>query len=784
MKKNIQKKLNIDLILNDIEKYCYSEISKEKFRNLEYIDNYEKLISVHKENEEVMDLLRKYPSEFNLKIYNYNNSIKKAKIDSVLSEKEIYYILRNIVVYDRFKNKFFNIKITDNKEYKHITKYIDKLDDFSHLGNYLDKIIDEDGYIKSDATPELKSIKLNISKLRSKSDQILRNIIRTSVKKLSEAIITKRNDRDVILVKPEHKNDFGGIIHDESASGNTFYVEPRENVIINNEISILKRKEKEEILRILKDASEQIKYQADELLNSLWNFSQVEFIFSKMNFCMQKKFNRPKIYKEQIISLKRTYNPLISEKDVVKNDIYLDNKGNSLIITGPNTGGKTVVLKTVGICVYLTHLGFYIPALEDSIIGFFEKVFIDIGDEQSIENNLSTFSSHMTNIIEIIENSNSQSLILLDELCSGTDPSEGAVLSMALLDRFKDIKTTVLCTTHYPEIKDYCFRSEYYQNASLEFDFEKLKPTYKFIIGLPGKSNAINISSKLGLDKRIVSAAEDLLKETEKENNIFIDRLAQSIKEYDNKLEFLNESVEEIKEIKETLSSNLEKYNYYKDSLYQELNEELNREIEERREEVNALYKAFKESNNINLKQHELNEVLAEINSYKRNTIISKKSNITPDTKFEKGDIKVGDDVLVLKYNQRATVLSISGNSVQIKMGAMKLAIDKKEIKKIAGIKEENIGYRNTAKNISSKSVGLDINVIGKNTEEAIRDIENYMDKVILQGYDSFTIIHGLGSGILKKNIAEYLKNNRYVLSYRSGGQTEGGLGVTVVEMK
>ena len=779
MNKITQKKLNLDLVLKDIEKYCFSELSYEKIKNLEYITNYEKLVEVHKENEEGYDLLRKYPNEFKLKIFDYNASVKKAKIDSVLSEKELFHILRNIITYDRFSRRFENIKLQEHANYPSLTKYVVKLDDFSDLERYLDRIIDEDGYIRPDASLELKNIKVNISKLKNKSDQILKNILRSNVKKLTEAIVTKRNDRDVILVKPEYKNDFGGIIHDESASGNTFYVEPKENVEINNEIGILKRKEREEILRILKEASEVIKEKADELINSLWNFSQIEFIFSKMNFCARNGFNKQNIVNSQELNLKKAYNPLIDKDVVVKNDVILDNKGNSLIITGPNTGGKTVILKTVGLCVYLSHLGFYIPALEESIVGFFEDVFVDVGDEQSIENNLSTFSSHMTNIIDILNKTNDKSIILLDELCSGTDPSEGAVLSIALLEKFKNLNATMLCTTHYPEIKNYCFESEYYKNSSMEFDFEKLKPTYRFIIGLPGKSNAINISAKLGLEQSIIDEASSLLEVNTKENNLFIDKLSESIREYDYKLEYINKSLDEIDEVKETLEYNLQKYEEYKESLYNDLSIELNKEIEEKKEEMLEIYKEFKD--NTSLKQHELNELLHSMDKSKNKVKLQRKLESQP--KFNNSEIQVGDDVLVLSYNQRATVLEISGNTLQIKMGAMKLNIKKKEVRKIESEPEIAKRYVSTS-SVSSKKVGIDINVIGLNTEEAIREIENYMDKVILQGYDTFTIIHGLGSGILRKNIGEYLKNNRYVASYRTGGQNEGGMGATVVEMK
>ena len=313
----------------------------------------------------------------------------------------------------------------------------------------------------------------------------------------------------------------------------------------------------------------------------------------------------------------------------------------------------------------------------------------------------------------------------------------------------------------------------------MEFDFEKLKPTYRFIIGLPGKSNAINISAKLGLEQSIIDEASSLLEVNTKENNLFIDKLSESIREYDHKLEYISKSLDEIDEVKEILETNLQKYEEYKESLYNDLSIELNKEIEAKKEEMLVIYREFKD--NTSLKQHEVNELLHSMDKSKNSIKLQRKLESQPS--FNNSEIQVGDDVLVLSYNQRATVLAISGNNLQIKMGAMKLNIKKKEVRKIDSEPEVATRYVSTS-SVSSRKVGIDINVIGLNTEEAIREIENYMDKVILQGYDTFTIIHGLGSGILRKNIGEYLKNNRYVASYRTGGQNEGGMGATVVEMK
>lgn len=777
MDKILMKKIDLDLVLADLEDYCYSELSVKNFKELKYIKSYEELQLLNKENEEVEKLYKKYKGEFKLKIFDYYESLKKAKINSSLSSKELYYILRNLELYRAFKMKFNSIKNTDTQSYPIIESYIERVSETDSLREYLNKIVDEDGYIKADASNELWTIKNKIKSLNEKSDKLLRTIIRSNSSKLTESIVTKRNDRYVILVKPEYKNDFGGIIHDQSASGNTLYIEPRENVIINNEVTMLLRKEKEEIERILLEATKHVGVYIEELQESLYYFSKVEFIFSKINFSISKGFEKPVLKEEQIIDLKNAYNPLIDKNTLVKNGIYLDNVDSSLIITGPNTGGKTVILKTVALCVVLSHLGLYIPADRKSKIGFFESIFIDIGDEQSISNNLSTFSSHMKNIIFILNQVNDKSLVLLDELCSGTDPSEGAALSMAILNKFKNTRTTLLCTTHYPEIKDYCFKSNYYRNSSLEFDFDTLKPTYKFIIGLPGKSNAINISFKLGLEDKIIEEANDFIKETEKENSLFIDKLAENIKTYDNKIEQLTTELSEVKTIKTTFTKNIEEFNRYKDSLYEKAYAELNKEIEEKKEELYEIYKSFKNTSE-SIKQHEFNEIISSMNKNKQ-TIQTKPlfKEVT-----ENSEIVSGDDVVFLKYNQRAEVLSIDGTGALIKLGNLKINVKLSEIKKIEKEKQRQVKQYISKK--SNSTISLDINVIGKNTEDALRDIDDYIDKVLLQGYDTFTIIHGLGSGILKKNIAEYLKNNRYVDSFRNGAQGEGGLGVTIVEMK
>lgn len=781
MKTSVIKKINLDLILDDIEKYCFSEMSIKKIKNLQYIKSYEELLKIHKENLETYYFIKNNGNEINFKIYDYYDILKKSKIKSILSEKEIYKILNNLKIYKNFKN-FFKKTTLDENDFPILSGYLDNVEDHTKLLNFLNKILDEDGYIRNDASHELKTLNINILKLEKSLENTVATIVKKFQNKLSENIITKRNDHYVILVKSEFKNDFDGIIHDKSSTGNTFYIEPNEIVNIYNKISILKREKKQEINRILKLVTETISKETNSLEYSLFNFSKIEFSFSKMNFCISKNFNPPIILNDQIIKLKNLYNPLIDESHRVKNDIFLSNNGDSLIITGPNTGGKTVLLKSLAVAIFLTHIGMFIPADANSKIGYYKDIFIDIGDNQSIKNNLSTFSSHIKNIINIVKNSDENSIVLIDELCSGTDPIEGAALSIAILNKFKEKKSTIFCTTHYSEIKNYCYESNYYKNASLYFDLTTLKPTYKLIIGLPGQSNAIKISYMLGLEKDIIADAEKNLKNLKNENNLYVEKISENIKKYSDKIAFLDEQIKSLDEIESTFIHILKDFKKSKEVLNNNLKRKFNEEIESKKIEIKNIYNSMKD-NSRTLKQHEINDYIQQIEKLRYNLSDNCNKDI-PNNNCDK--ISVGDSVLVIKYNQKALVTKIINDKIQVKLGLLKIVLNRKEVILLNNEeqKDENKKTNNFIFKRNNDNISLDVNVIGKNTEDALIEIEKYIDKVLIAGYDSFTIIHGVGSGILRKNIAKYLEKNKYILNFRSGNENEGGLGVTVVNMK
>lgn len=781
MKTSVIKKINLDLILDDIEKYCFSEMSIKKIKNLQYIKSYEELLKIHKENLETYYFIKNNGNEINFKIYDYYDILKKSKIKSILSEKEIYKILNNLKIYKNFKN-FFKKTTLDENDFPILSGYLDNVEDHTKLLNFLNKILDEDGYIRNDASHELKTLNINILKFEKSLENTVATIVKKFQNKLSENIITKRNDHYVILVKSEFKNDFDGIIHDKSSTGNTFYIEPNEIVNIYNKISILKREKKQEINRILKLVTETISKETNSLEHSLLNFSKIEFSFSKMNFCISKNFNPPIILNNQIIKLKNLYNPLIDESHRVKNDIFLSNNGDSLIITGPNTGGKTVLLKSLAVAIFLAHIGMFIPADANSKIGYYKDIFIDIGDNQSIKDNLSTFSSHIKNIINIVKNSDENSIVLLDELCSGTDPIEGAALSIAILNKFKEKKATIFCTTHYSEIKNYCYESNYYKNASLYFDLTTLKPTYKLIIGLPGQSNAIKISYMLGLEKDIIADAEKNLKNLKNENNLYVEKLSENIKKYSDKIAFLDEQIKSLDEIESTFIHILKDFKKSKEVLNNNLKRKFNEEIESKKIEIKNIYNSMKD-NSRTLKQHEINDYIQQIEKLRYDLSDNCNKDIT-NNNCDK--ISVGDSVLVIKYNQKALVTKIINDKIQVKLGLLKIVLNRKEVILLNNEEkeDENKKTNNFIFKRNNDNISLDVNVIGKNTEDALIEVEKYIDKVLIAGYDSFTIIHGVGSGILRKNIAKYLEKNKYILNFRSGNENEGGLGVTVVNMK
>ena len=597
-----------------------------------------------------------------------------------------------------------------------------------------------------------------------------------------EPIVTIRNDRFVIPLKQEYRNMIKGFIHDISSSGSTVYIEPLAIFEINNEINNLKIEENIEIEKILQNLSILLYKYTNELKNNVILIGKLDVLSAKVLYSKSIDGIKPTLNTQKYINLIAARHPLIDKNNVVPINIALGKNFNSLIITGPNTGGKTVSLKTTGLLLLMAYTGLYIPCNENSSICVFKNIFADIGDEQSISESLSTFSSHMTNIINITNNANENSLILLDELGSGTDPIEGANLAISILNYFYNMGCLVISTTHYQELKNYALITDGFENASSEFDIENLRPTYKLLIGIPGKSNAFAISQKLGLKQEILDNAYSLLKD----DNIHIEDILKNI--YDNKIQIEYEKQEIDKNLMQiqNLRKELEKENKDVKQKEQELIE--NAELEAReiiltaKDEVNEIIKKL---NNINGDLKTANNLRNTLNDKLKQFDVKKIEN----GNLEKKDIQLGMLVEVIPFNATGTVISLpnKSNEVQIQIGNTKMNISLSNLNKTKKtLTNENFSTTKVNRNNGSKSkyISPEINVIGQNVDEAIYIIDKYLDDCYLAKLSPVRIVHGKGTGKLREGIHTFLRKQPHVKSFRLGTFGEGEMGVTLVELK
>ena len=666
---------------------------------------------------------------------------------------------------------------------------------YSNPGIYqnITKAIIDENNIADDASKALNSLRRNRRRLESGIKEKLNSFIHSSTysKYIMEPIITIRNDRYVIPIKIEYKENVNGLIHDISASGSTVYIEPTSVFDLNNQINNIKLEENIEIEKILEDLSTSLYPIVDNIKSTINTIGEIDLIFAKAKYSQDIDGIEPIINNDKIIDLKQARHPLIDSNVIVPIDITLGINYKSLIITGPNTGGKTVTLKTTGLLCLMACSGLHIPAKENSSIYVFDSIFADIGDEQSIQESLSTFSSHMTNIIEILNNSTSESLVLIDELGSGTDPVQGANLAISILESLYNKGALTLSTTHYPELKHYALVTDGFENASSEFDIENLRPTYKILIGVPGKSNAFAISKKLGLPSEILERAESLLSE----DNISVEELIKNI--YDDKLIIEKE--------KEKILKNSNQVELLRKQLENQVSDVEEREksiINKAKDEARKILLSAKEDANDIIK--ELNELydsankdgLKKANKLRDNLNNEIRANLTNTTDFSNNspqdniDVSIGLEVLVKTFNMTGKILTMpnKNNEVMVQFGNTKTNININNLELPKNTKNNktsnsSIGFKNSSQ-LKSKSVSSEINVIGQNVEDAIFIVDKYLDDCYLANLPTARIVHGKGTGKLRKGIHDFLKNHPHVKSYRLGTFGEGEMGVTVVEFK
>ena len=787
-------KLEFNIILEKLSKHCQTYIGKELCSALLPSNNIEKVKELLKETSEAYTLVIKYGNIPIDEIYNVTPYIKNLESFISLTAKALLEIAKILEVSGNLKEYYNN---SEENEFDTLQDIFETL--YSNPGIYqnITKAIIDENTISDDASKTLSSLRRNRRRIESGIKEKLNSFIHSSSysKYIMEPIITIRNDRYVIPVKIEYKENVSGLIHDISASGSTVYIEPTSVFDLNNQINNIKLEENIEIEKILEDLSKQLYPIVDNIKETINLIGAIDLIFAKAKFSQEIDGIEPIINTEKFLDLKQARHPLIDPKIVVPIDINLGKNFKSLIITGPNTGGKTVTLKTVGLLCLMAYSGLYIPAKENSSIYVFDNIFADIGDEQSIQESLSTFSSHMTNIIEILNNSTQNSLILIDELGSGTDPIQGANLAISILENFYTKGSLTLSTTHYPELKHYALVTDGFENASSEFDIENLCPTYKILIGVPGKSNAFAISKRLGLPQEILNRAENLLSE----DNISVEELIKNI--YDDKIL--------IEEEKEKILKNSNQVELLRKKLENDVSD-----VETRKNEI--INKAKNEARNILISaKEEANDIIKELNDLydsadkdslkKANKLRDNlnediKNNLSGNTTSEnsestnKIEVSIGLEVLVKPFNMVGTILTMpnKNDEVIVQFGSTKtnVKVSNLQYSKKANTLNNSKKFHTTSNTfktsteLKSKSVSPEINVIGQNVEDAIFIIDKYLDDCYLAHLSTARIVHGKGTGKLRKGIHAFLKNHPHVHSFRLGTFGEGEMGVTIVELK
>ena len=776
-------KLEYSEIIKLISNYCKTYIGKETVLKLSPCFDSDEVSHLLEETTEAMDISIKKSNIPVCEIPNIDIWIKQLESTNVLSAKALIDVATILKVSRELKEFFFKDPSFNTNSFSILFDYFNSLYVNKNIESTIfEKILDENT-IADNASPKLSSIRKNKKKAEQAIRDKLDSIIHSSSysKYLMEPIVTIRNDRFVIPLKQEYRNMIKGFIHDISSSGSTVYIEPLAIFEINNEINNLKIEENIEIEKILQNLSILLYKYTNELKNNVILIGKLDVLSAKVLYSKSIDGIKPTLNTQKYINLIAARHPLIDKNNVVPINIALGKNFNSLIITGPNTGGKTVSLKTTGLLLLMAYTGLYIPCNENSSICVFKNLFADIGDEQSISESLSTFSSHMTNIINITNNANENSLILLDELGSGTDPIEGANLAISILNYFYNMGCLVISTTHYQELKNYALITDGFENASSEFDIENLRPTYKLLIGIPGKSNAFAISQKLGLKQEILDNAYSLLKD----DNIHIEDILKNI--YDNKIQIEYEKQEIDKNLMQiqNLRKELEKENKDVKQKEQELIE--NAELEAReiiltaKDEVNEIIKKL---NNINGDLKTANNLRNTLNDKLKQFDVKKIEN----GNLEKKDIQLGMLVEVIPFNATGTVISLpnKSNEVQIQIGNTKINISLSNLNKTnKTLTNENFSTTKVNRNNGSKSkyISPEINVIGQNVDEAIYIIDKYLDDCTISNISPIRIVHGKGTGKLREGIHAFLKKHPHVKSFRLGTFGEGEMGVTVVEL-
>lgn len=776
MNTKILKALEFDKVKKQFAHFLQSEQGQMELNDLLPMTNQEKIERSFAEIADVAQIFQEYASFGFGHSQDISESLRRLELGADLNTQELLAVKRILQMSAELKDFYDNL---ENVDLQILDCLFEKVEMFPNLQGSL-QAINDGGFIEDFASPELTKIRHHIHQNEQQIRQILQEMLKKQGDLLAENLIASRSGRSVLPVKNTYRHRIAGVVHDISASGNTVYIEPRAVVNLNEEMTQARADERHEMARILHDLSDRLRSQTDIIGNNAWLLGHIDFVRGKYLYMRKNQASLPSLATDQTIRLLSVRHPLLSNP--IANDLHFEHDTTAILITGPNTGGKTIMLKTLGITQLMAQSGLPILADEGSKVAVFKDIFADIGDEQSIEQSLSTFSSHMTHIVEILQKANKDSLVLFDELGAGTDPQEGAALAMSILEhlRLSDIKTMI--TTHYPELKAYGIETEFIENASMEFDMVTLSPTYHFMQGVPGRSNAFEIARRLGLSEIIVAEAENLTN-TDSDVNKIIERLENQTIESRRRLD----------NIREVEQENL-KFNRAVKKLYNEFSHAQDKELRKAKLKAQEIVdKALAESDFIlknlqdkaQLKPHEIIEAKGKLKKLAPEIELSKNKVLKKAKK--KRAAKVGDDIIVSSYGQRGTLTKrFKDGRWEAQVGLIKMTLQESEFDLVKSDKAQASQKRQAhlVKRTSQKAPSARLDLRGKRYEEAMQELDEFIDQALLNNMAQVDIIHGIGTGVIRDGVTKYLRRNKQVKEFGYAPQNAGGSGATIVTFK
>ena len=793
MNSKVLKTLEYEKIIEQLVSCAGSLLGKELCKNLVPSSDIEEIRTMQHETSLALARIYQKGSLSFSGVRDIRGSLKRLEVGSILSTQELLHISKMLDVCSRAKS--YDRKDNDETEPDALDVMFQALQPLAPLAGEIRRCILSEDEISDDASPTLKSIRRSIGQMNDKVHAQLTSMVNGSARTyLQDAVITMRNGRYCLPVKAEYRGQVQGMIHDQSSTGSTLFIEPMAVLKLNNELHELELREEKEIEVILSTLSSRAAAELEPLETNLELLTRLDFIFARAQLSRSYNGSEPVFNQKGIINIKKGRHPLLDKKKAVPIDIRLGKEFELLIITGPNTGGKTVSLKTVGLFTLMGQSGLHIPAFDQSELAVFDEVFADIGDEQSIEQSLSTFSSHMTNIVNILAKATPHSLVLFDELCAGTDPTEGAALAIAILSNLHRQGIRTMATTHYSELKVFALTTPGVENGCCEFNVETLSPTYHLLIGIPGKSNAFAISSKLGLDDYIIEEAKGNLSQQDEDFESLLADLENSRVTIAKEQDEINHYKQEIEQLKNRLEHKQESLDASREKILRDANEQAHKILRDAKEYADTTIKNFNKFGKANIDsramEQERNRLREKMSSVEKNLTIKPAKKAAASKQLQAKDIHLGDSVRVLSMNLKGTVSSLPNakGDLFVQMGIMRSQVNLRDLELIPDVETVNPRTTRTGtgkiKMSKSASVSTEINLLGKTVDEALAELDKYLDDAYLSHMPSVRVVHGKGTGALRKAVHNYLRRQKHVASYRLGEFGEGDAGVTIVTFK